>query len=370
MTQLLRACVLTLFGLAVATPAALANKETFHGQMSVDDQAGLFSADGIKQATQAFDGTNFKATTHYTVVTRKGAPESKAKELEATKGDKTKAGRFFSGWAKEIYKDKRATGVLTLIYVDGDKFFVKTVADEQVDVFRGFGDKAATALEEKFIATVREAKSKTGADATTIRDSGLMSGAQYVIDHLKDTTVPDAKHKVSTTTSGEKKGMGIGGWICLGLCVLLGIWVVIALIRALTGTGGGGGYGGGYGGPGYGGGGGGFFSSMLGGMFGAAAGMWMYNNFFGGSHASDMSAGGSYGGDTGGTYDTGEGNVDTGSEGAGGGDWGDSGGGDTGGGGDWGDSGGGDVGGGGDWGGGGGDFGGGGGDFGGGGGDW
>lgn len=357
MTQLLRASVLALFGLAVVAPAALANKETFHGQMSVDDQAGLFSADGIKQAVQTFDGVDFKAKTHFTVVTRKGAPESKKKDLEATKGDKAKASRFFGEWAREIYKEKHATGVLTLIYVDGDKFFVKTVADEQVDVFRGFGDKAATALEEKFIATVREAKSKAGADATTIRDSGLMAGAQYVVDHLKDTTVPDAKHKVSTTTSGEKKGMGIGGWICLGLCVLLGIWVVVALIRALTGMGGGGGYGGGYGGPGYGGGGGGFFSNFLGGMFGAAAGMWMYNSFFGGGshYGSDMSAGGSYGGDTGGSYDTGEGNVDTGSEGAGGGDWGDSGGGDTGGGGDWG--------------GGGGDFGGGGGDFGGGG-DW
>ncbi len=359
MTTLLRASVLALFGLAVATPVALAEKAPVHGQMSVDDQAGLFSADGIKQATQTFDGVTFKANTHFTVVTRKGAPEAKKKDLEATKGDKAKAGQFFGEWAREIYKEKHATGVLTLIYVDGDKFFVKTVADKQSDVYRHFGDKADTALEEKFVATIREAKSKTGAEATTIRDSGLMAGATYVVDHLKDTTVPDAKHKVSTTTTGEKKGMGIGGWICLGLCVALGIWVVVALIRALTGGGGGGGYGGGYGG-GMGGGGGGFFTSFLGGMFGAAAGMWMYNNMFGGSHMSDMSAGESYGGD-GGTADTGEGNVDTGSEGAGGGDWGDSGG-DTGGGGDWGDSGGG----GGDWGGG--DTGGGG-DFGGGG-DW
>ena len=41
------------------------------------------------------------------------------------------------------------------------------------------------------------------------------------------------------------------------------------------------GYGGGYG---YGGGGG-FFTGMLGGMFGSMAGMWMYNNMFGG-HAT------------------------------------------------------------------------------------
>ena len=46
---------------------------------------------------------------------------------------------------------------------------------------------------------------------------------------------------------------------------------------------------GGYG-PGYGGGGGGgFFSSLVGGMFGAAAGNWMYDSFFRGEgHTSSM----------------------------------------------------------------------------------
>jgi uncharacterized protein len=358
MTKLLRASLIALLGLAVATPLATASNHS--GVMTVDDRAGLFSADGVKHAVQTFDGTTFKANTHYTVVTRNGAPESKAKDLEATKGDRAKASVFFRDWAREIYKEKHATGVLTLIYVDGDKFFVKTVADEQSDVYRHFGDKSATAVEEKFIATMREAKTKAGAEATTVRDSGLLSAAKHVADQLKDTTVPDGNKHVSGTTKGGSKGMGIGGWICLGLCVLLGVWVMIALIRALTG-GGGGGYGGGGMGGGYGGGGGGFMTSFLGGMFGAAAGMWMYNNMFGGSHMNDMSAGESYGNDTGAT-DTGAGDVDGGSEGTGGGDWGDSGGGDAGGGGDWGggDAGGGDFGGGGDWGGGGGDFGGGG----------
>ena len=66
----------------------------------------------------------------------------------------------------------------------------------------------------------------------------------------------------TTTTTQERHanneapgGMSIGGWICLGLCVLLGVWLVIGLIRAFTGGGGG------YGGGGYGGGGGGGFGS-------------------------------------------------------------------------------------------------------------
>ena len=93
--------------------------------------------------------------------------------------------------------------------------------------------------------------------------------------------------------------------------------------------------------PGYGGGGG-FFQNMMGSMFGAAAGMWMYDNFFGshssastfGSDPTDTShsdggfsgtdtdytsSGGSFGDDSGGGFDGG----------------GDSGGGDIGGGGDF-----------------------------------
>ena len=87
--------------------------------------------------------------------------------------------------------------------------------------------------------------------------------------------------------------MGVGGWICLGLCVLLGVWLVIGIIRAFTGGGGGGG---GYGGGG--GGGGGFGSSLMGGLFGAMAGMWLYNSMFGGHH--DMGSNDAFAGDGGG----------------------------------------------------------------------
>jgi uncharacterized protein len=198
------------------------------------------------------------------------------------------------------------------------------------------------------------------------------------------------------------------GWVCMIGAVLLVVWVVFAIIRAITGMMGGGYGGGGYGmgggGYGMGGGGGGFFTGMLGGLFGSMAGMWLYNNMFGG-HATygpngnvnwgggggdygggdaagsdaDTGVGGTGGGDYGAGDDDAGGAAGGGDAGGGGGDWGGGGdaGGDAGGGGggDWGgggDAGGGDWGGG-DAGGGGGDWGGGGGgDFGGGGGggDW
>jgi uncharacterized protein len=173
-------------------------------------------------------------------------------------------------------------------------------------------------------------------------------------------------------------------WVFIGLAVLVGIWVLRALMHGLAGAGGGGagrGYGGGgmggYGGGG--GGGGGFLSGMLGGMFGAAAGNWLYDSFGRGGHSRDSShafggqgenqgmtprdepGAGDFSGDAGSGADFG------GNDAGGGNTGGDAGGADFGGG----DAGGGDLGGGGgDFGGGGGDFGGGGGDFGGGGGDF
>ncbi|MBI3823157.1 MAG: TPM domain-containing protein [Planctomycetes bacterium] len=230
-------------------------------------------------------------------------------------------------------------------------------------------------------------------------DELLVRVADYVLDTMNQHHAKkNAPAQGQQQQHHDDKEAGVPawvGWVCTILVVLVVIWVIFAIVRALTAPAAAPGYGGGgYGGGGYGGGGGGFFTGMLGGMFGAMAGMWIYNNMFGG-HASYNSGGGVNwgGGDAstgaGGGY---QGDTDTGA--SGGGDWGgggaaaggdddkgggftDKSGGDDAGGGDWGGGGddkGADAGGG-DWGGGGGDWGGGGGgggDFGGGGGggDW
>lgn len=175
--------------------------------------------------------------------------------------------------------------------------------------------------------------------------AGKMAQHQTVAKKAVTPTQP-----VNHLVPENKEANSWAGYLCLGALVLGGIVLVMGLMRGLMGGGGGGMAGGPGMAPGYGG--GGFLSNMLGGMFGAAAGMWMYDNFFGhgGSRAwgsgseGQSSGGGDFGDSTSGQ--------DTDYSGSGG-DWS---GGDTSGGGDWGS-------GGGDWGGGGGDFGGGGGDY-------
>ncbi len=117
----------------------------------------------------------------------------------------------------------------------------------------------------------------------------------------------------------------VSGWLCLAAGVAFLLWLTLAVFRPLFGGGGYGGLpGGGSGEPGAGGsgpvyGGGGFSSSLLGGIFGAAAGNWMYDSFlrggnrgapqsdaaspFGGGSSdpdavsADQSGGGAFGGD-------------------------------------------------------------------------
>jgi uncharacterized membrane protein YgcG len=223
-------------------------------------------------------------------------------------------------------------------------------------------------------------------------DGGLLHGVQAIERALEGATVG---HRAANAPSGleplHQPAAGAkarGGQSTMGtfLLIILGIFGVLLVLRLLGGLfsrsagagypgqmggmgmprpgmgAGGPGY---YGGPGYGGRGGGFFSGMLGGLGGALAGNWLYDQFsgrHGGMNSADAVHPADY---TSGTPDQGGDAIVGADDGpGGGGDWGGDGGAADTGGGDWG-------GGGGDWGGGGGDWGGGGGDWGGGGGgDW
>jgi hypothetical protein len=377
--------------LALAAPAA-AQKNKPVPLNGVDDKAGLFSDQAISKARNEIQEIKRRTRKDLVIQTFPNPPER-------YKGQRPEA--FMSSWAKRNFDDLGVDGVYVLIcksppYV---QVAVGTVTSKTGAFTAAERDELAKLILSR-LDEVPKIRKAAGPDADKkavekkmqeARDQALLAAVTYVRENMVRAGQVAGQQGGKGAPGGgrapegrqeEDRPGGIPGWVgwvCVGLVVLLVVWLVIGIIRGLTNRGapgsGGPGYaggGGGYGGGG--GGGGGFFSSLLGGMFGAAAGMWMYSHFFGGStpHAgaapppaagggddyqSDVGAGsttsgGEYGGDDGG-----------GGGGGGGGDWGGGDAGGGGGGGDWGgDAGGG---GGGDWGGGGGDWGGGGG-----GGDW
>jgi hypothetical protein len=308
-------------------------------------------------------------------------------------------------WAKRRARERRVDGVYILACREPHGL--------QVDAGEKTREKAFTLADtEKLYHLLRSDFGKNKFD------DGLVSSVEFVRDTMKRNlgsgaaTAPSpAPPAPSSNPSTHRGGTTVnhgGGFpwlalLCPALVIIGVIWLVFGLIRAFTsrsygpGPGGPGGPGA-YGAPGYGGGGGGggFMTGLLGGMFGAVAGSWLYNNMFGGNHGASNFGGSSAYGSTPSAGDTGGGALpsdegrdfagsgggygdDAGGGGGAGGDYGGDAGGGGGAGGDYGDDAGGGGGsggdyggdsGGGDYGGGGGDFGGGGGDFGGGGGDY
>jgi len=346
---LLAAGLLTA-GLALTVTPVFATKVPPPAHSGVIDNAKLFSEDAVKKARER--------------VVQIQKDYGKGLFIETIA--KAESPDAVDRMAADKYKERDVGGIYVLICKEPRRIRVQVGDKTRQRAFtRANQDRLVAIFTENF-------KAKKF-------DEGLDKAITYV-DETLDKTIGKGKGDTagavapggeSTKNKPASNINPIWGWICIGLVVILAIWLVIGLIRAFTrpaAPAGGPAYAGAGGGGG--GGGGGFFSSMLGGLFGAAAGMYLYDSFFR-SH-TPPTGGSAYGSEpTGGVDDTGSTGAggdyggDAADAGGAGGDWG---GGDAGGaGGDWG---GGDAGGaGGDWGGG--DAGGAGGDWGvGGGGDW
>jgi hypothetical protein len=264
--------------------------------------------------------------------------------------DKPAVKRVVSDWALKQARESRVNGVFILLVKSPGNLQIEVGMDTQK---RAFTLRDRDTLESLMLAKLR-AKQNDGA---------LLDGVNFVSSTMRGN-LPAGSHAVSTRPleSSRPRQTSSSGWLVPLIIGVVVIWAVMAIFRAIFR--GGGGVGSGMGGMspmggGMGGGGGGFFSSLLGGVFGAAAGNWLYDQFSGNRGGSSLGA------DRGDQANVDQGNVDQGYSGkdtdySGSGDsfgdnagGGDSGSGDSGGGGDFGgggDSGGsGDSGGGGDF---------------------
>ena len=341
----------------------------------VNDRAGFFSQGAMDDAMRKMEDIYRRYKVEVVVDTFEVIPDEMRARYDAAKTpDERNA--FFARWADTRATDEAVKGVYVLI--------CKKPGHLQIEPDKAMRQRDFTLADRNsLVQQVLPLMKEKQYDAALAKIVNVIGAAVTARQGAKPPRWRGAGSAQCPAGPIGQAGGGsmIAGWVCFGIVAFLVIWLIVAIIRAISGAGRGyGGYGGGPGGmgggmgggygPGYGGGGGGFMSSLLGGMFGAAAGNWMYDSFFrGGGHSTswgdtsqggfgssgqdslpaDQPGAGVYGDDTGG----------------GGGDFGGDSSSDTGGGGDFGgsdDSGG-------DFGGGGGDFGGGsfgGGDFGGG----
>jgi uncharacterized protein len=277
----------------------------------VNDEGGFFSPGAVEKADAKIDEIRRDCGKGLLIDTVASVPESQqAKYNELGKKE------FFVAWARQRAEEARVKGIYILI--------CRKPAHVQVEIDRPTLAKAFTAddrerLLKRMLPLLREKQN----------DAALLQTVDFVAATLRANVgrrAAVAGGTIRVERAAPHGGGSSWGWIGIIALVALGCWLLMGVMRGVSGMGGGGagpGYGGGWGG----GGGGGFFSSLLGGMFGAAAGSWLYDSFFRGGFGGSQGFGSP--GDTTPTDDAGAGDFsgDTG----GGGDFGDDGGGSGGG---------------------------------------
>ncbi|WP_395750864.1 hypothetical protein [Prosthecobacter sp.] len=184
-------------------------------------------------------------------------------------GDKAAMNRGFSQWAEQLARSKGVNGVFILL--------VKQPAHLQVVVGNDTQRQAFTLLDretlvQRMIKQLRDKKN----------DEALIDGVNFIsttmTSHRGGSAAPTTSHSRSAAVQPQTGSSWLGPILAI-VAIIVVFNVIRSLFRAMSG-GGGGTINGGMGQPGVGG--GGFLQNMMGSMFGAAAGMWMYDHFFGG----------------------------------------------------------------------------------------
>ena len=321
------ACLAGIFAMLVLGTAV-----SHAGSGGVVDNGAFFSEQAKSDAVKAIAEMERTLKKGVLIETFKEIPADVKASVNAQ--DKAAMSNMYDQWAKKQAKQHGVNGVYVLL--------VKSPAHLQAEVGTETQQLAFTMKDRAALVSLMLGKLGAKQNDEALRDGVNFVSAtmkSHLPNHPRTGTAP-----VPVSSRPAQSSGGGMGWLIPALIIGLVVWVVIGIIRAISGRASGGQAMGQAGG----GGGGGFFSSLIGGMFGAAAGMWMYDQFFSnhgsnsayGSDRNDANSGDSgfsgqdndysgSGGDFGNDSDSGS---------SGGGDFGgggDSGGGDSGGGGDF-----------------------------------
>ena len=297
----------------------------------IRDNATLFSDAAKSEASRNISELEKRFGKDLAIETFKAIPDDLKKGVDLQ--DKAAVNRMFEQWAVKQAKQLKINGVYVLISTEPAHLQVVLGTDTQ--------KKAFTLLDrDNLVSTM------LGRLRKKQNDEALLEGVNFVHSTIRaHATVRSPVRSMAPTpmpaTTGNTTPPETSRpwlWILLALIGIGVVMLIMGIFRAMSRGGGT---------PGVAGasplsGGGGFMSSLLGGMFGAAAGMWLYNQFSG-NHGSawgadqnnDASGDSSFSGRDS-DYSSSGGDFSDSSSGSSGGDFGgggDSGGGDSGGGG-------------------------------------
>ncbi len=274
MTRLLN---LPLFLATIATLLVTA-LPAWAGTTGIHDNAGFFSESAKADATSNITDLQRKLKKDVCVETFAEIPIEIRGELNLQ--DKTSVNRAFEQWAVKRARELAVNGVYVLL--------VKQPAHLQVMVGNDTQRQAFTLADRDRLVSTMLTKLRSKDNDGALRE-GMSFISATMRSHLttrstaptNSVAVPVRRYQNEVR---EEPSSG-GNWLVSLLIIGVVVWLVLALFRALFR--GGMSAGGNAMTPGdSSGGGGGFMRSMMGGMFGAAAGMWLYDQFSGGHNSA------------------------------------------------------------------------------------
>lgn len=275
----------------------------------VIDQGNFFSAPALKSANQTISELERKYKHQIHVETYATAPGSQADAV--AKMSKSEQNAFFVSWLKEREKATKSNGLFVLITKTPSH--VHAGVNESL-VRQGFTSQSRERVVNALLEGFRGKNYDEGLQhaLTQVRTEFSKLGPANASARTGSTAVkplPNANRQPSSFPRAEREPAPAGrpaegqygGLMMIGLLVVGGLILFSVVSRMFSRS---------MGGPGMGGtpgmGGGGFGSGLMGGLFGAMAGNWLYNSFgghhnqaFGGDQHTglgDNSSGGDYGG--------------------------------------------------------------------------
>jgi len=256
----------TLLGLIVVLFCGVATSHAQRGD--IRDNGAFFSDTAKAEASRQMAEIGARFKREVVVETFKSVPDDLKQGVNLQ--DRAAQNRLFEQWALRKARDLKVNGVYILLSKEPSHLQVLVGNETQKSLFQ---PRDRDALVSAMLAKLRDHKN----DAALLEGVGLI--ATTMKNHVSTRSRAVAQTRQSATTADETPNPW--NWVIAAVVGMAVVWIVIGIFRAMSNRGsspdvaGGGGSSGG-----------GFMTSLIGGMFGAAAGMWLYDQFSG-SHNQD-----------------------------------------------------------------------------------
>ena len=261
------------FHVLPAVVALLLSPSVAHAEMGgIQDNGAFFSTQAKTEAMRNIGEIGKRFRKDLVFESFREIPAEIKQGVDLT--NKAAMGRLYEQWASKLAKQQSVNGIYILLVKDPPHLQILVGNETQRSAFTL---KDRDALLSLMLAKLHSKQN----------DDALREGVNFVNATLRSHLPERGRSPANATLRSHppERGLtpanqGSSHPILIFVLVILALWVVMRIVGAMISRGSGGGaYAGGGMAPGAGG--GGFMSSMLGGMFGAAAGMWIYDQFSG-----------------------------------------------------------------------------------------